>query len=59
MPRPRYLQERATRAHWIEGWVDPRVGLDDMGKCTLTALSSTGFPRVLATQQDIFGFSVF
>jgi hypothetical protein len=24
--------ERAPGTHWIEGWVDPRVGLDDMEK---------------------------
>jgi predicted oxidoreductase len=24
--------ERAPRTHWIRGWVDPRVGLDDVEK---------------------------
>jgi hypothetical protein len=24
--------ERAPGPHWIGGWVDPRVGLDDMEK---------------------------
>jgi hypothetical protein len=24
--------ERATGTNWIGGWVDPRAGLDDMGK---------------------------
>jgi hypothetical protein len=24
--------ERATCTHWIDGWMDPRAGLDDMEK---------------------------
>jgi hypothetical protein len=24
--------ERAPGTHWIEGWMDPRAGLDDMEK---------------------------
>jgi hypothetical protein len=24
--------EKAPGTHWIEGWVDPRAGLDDMEK---------------------------
>jgi hypothetical protein len=34
VPRPgRFTAgERAPGTHWIEGWVDPRVGLDDIEK---------------------------
>jgi hypothetical protein len=31
-PRPLYPKETAPSIYWIEGWVDSRAGLDDMGK---------------------------
>jgi hypothetical protein len=31
-PRPLYPRERAPGTHWIGGWVNPRVGLDDVEK---------------------------
>jgi hypothetical protein len=31
-PRPLYPAERYPGTHWIRGWVDPRAGLDDVGK---------------------------
>jgi hypothetical protein len=31
-PRPLYPWEESRGTHWIGGWVDPRVGLDDMEK---------------------------
>jgi hypothetical protein len=31
-PRLLYPWERAPGTHWIEGWADPRDGLDDMEK---------------------------
>jgi hypothetical protein len=31
-PRPLYSRERASRTHWIGGWVGPTAGLDNMGK---------------------------
>jgi hypothetical protein len=31
-PRPLYRGERAPDTHWIGGWVDPRVGLDEIEK---------------------------
>jgi hypothetical protein len=32
------LGERAPVIHWIGGWVDPRVGLDDLEKRTFLTL---------------------
>jgi hypothetical protein len=31
-PRPIYPGERATVTHYIEGWVGPRAGLDEVEK---------------------------
>jgi hypothetical protein len=38
-PRPLYPRERDPGPHWIGGWVDPRVGLDDMEKWKFLTLS--------------------
>jgi hypothetical protein len=32
MSRPLYPRERAPGTHWIGGWVDPRLGPDDVEK---------------------------
>jgi hypothetical protein len=36
--RPFYPGKRAPRTHWIEGWVDPTAGLDDMEEKKLLTL---------------------
>jgi hypothetical protein len=38
MALPFYPGERAPCTHWIEGWMDPRAGLDDVEKRTFLTL---------------------
>jgi hypothetical protein len=38
VPRPLYPGEKAPGTHWIDGWVDPRAGLDDVEKRKFLAL---------------------
>jgi hypothetical protein len=35
-PRPLYPRERAPGTHWIGGWMDPQVGLNDVKRKFLT-----------------------
>jgi hypothetical protein len=43
-PLPLYPRERALGTHFIGGWVDPRVGLDDMEKWKFLTLSGLELP---------------
>jgi hypothetical protein len=37
--------ERAPSTHWIGGWVDPRVGLDDVEKILVPTVTRTPTPQ--------------
>jgi hypothetical protein len=50
---PLYPRERAPGTHWIEGWVGPRAGLDDVVKrifLTLTVLELRPLGRATHSQ---------
>jgi hypothetical protein len=43
-------RERAPGTHFVEGWVDPRVGLDDMEKWKFFTLPGLELPPLLDVQ---------
>jgi hypothetical protein len=52
-PRPLYPPHRAPGTNWIEGWVGPRAGLDDVEKrkfLTLPGLELRPFRRPVRSQ---------
>jgi hypothetical protein len=50
--------ERATCAHWVGGWVDPRADLDGVEKRKIFTLPELLIPNPRASSPEVVGATV-